>query len=133
MKMKSTYAHSSNITLLKLSPLVLPAFNTAIIWGIFRESPPTIMVVLKRLQNISTPLDDAILISTLYPRYCCDKRKKGKIPEKVYNCNYSKNFKVKMVKIDKTVELSNYLFINCVVVFVYLSTSVHHVNERFEG
>lgn len=60
-----TYAHSSRITPLRLSPLVLLAFTTEMIWGIFNDSPPMMTLVLKILQNISTPLDKVMLITSL--------------------------------------------------------------------
>ena len=60
-----THAHSSRMTLFKLSPSVLRAFITDTICGIFKNSPPAIIVILKMLQNICNPYDRVILISTL--------------------------------------------------------------------
>lgn len=60
-----THAHSSRMTLFKLSPSVLPAFITETICGIFKNSPPAIIVILKMLQNICNPYDRVILIITL--------------------------------------------------------------------
>jgi hypothetical protein len=53
------------MTLFKLSPSVLPAFITETICGIFKNSPPAIIVILKMLQNICNPYDRVILIITL--------------------------------------------------------------------